>query len=254
MYDNLKMKKCVIITGGNKGIGLDITNAFLKKNFYVIILARTNINNTLLKNPNIKFFKADCTKEESFKAPIKFAVKKFKKIDTFINNVGMSEWKPIEKIDKKFLDKILFTNLYSYFWGCKFAAKYLKEYGSIINISSIAGKRGSKNNSAYSASKFAVNGLTQSLSKELGYKNIRVNAICPVLILTDGLKKALKSKFSPSNKNTEIFLNEFAMNQSSLNRMPLGSEIASVCLFLSSNKSSAITGQCINVDCGVFPQ
>ena len=248
------MQKCVFITGGNKGIGLEITNAFLKKEYYVVVLGRTKINKILLKNPNIKFFKADCSKEESFKSAISFIVKKFKKIDIFINNVGISEWKPINKIDKKFLDKIIFTNLYSYFWGCKFAAKHLKKNGSIINISSIAGKRGSKNNSAYSASKFAINGLTQSLSKELGHKNIRVNAICPVLVLTSGLKKALKSKFSPAIKEPNIFIKEFAKTQSSLKRMPTGSEVASVCIFLSSNESSAITGQCINVDCGVFPQ
>ena len=91
-----------------------------------------------------------------------------------------------------FWGDLLDTNLKGYFWGCKIRKKkVMKSKGSIINISSLAGKRGSSNNSAYVASKFGVNGLTQSLAKELGPRNIRVNAVCPVLISTDGLIEAL---------------------------------------------------------------
>ena len=126
--------------------------------------------------------------------------------------------------------------------------------GSIINISSIAGKRGSKNNSAYSATKFAINGLTQSLSKEIGIKNIRINAICPVLVKTPGLLKALISKHSPAKGSADKFLRDFTKSQTALNRLPTALEIAKSCYYLSSNEASAITGQCINVDCGVFPQ
>ena len=93
------------------------------------------------------------------------------------------------------------------FLGCKASQKYLQETnGSIINISSIAGKRGSKNNSGYVSTKFAMNGITQSLSKELGNKNVRVNAICPVLIRTDGLLKALSEKSAPGHENIDSFL------------------------------------------------
>ena len=91
------------------------------------------------------------------------------------------------------------------FWGSKAASKILSKKGSIINISSIAGKRGSKNNSVYVASKFAMNGITQSLAKELGSKNLRVNAICPVLIQTDGLMKALSEESFPGSKNVDLF-------------------------------------------------
>ena len=95
-------------------------------------------------------------------------------------------------------------------------------------MSSIAGKRGSKNNSVYSASKFAINGLTQSL-KELGEFSIRVNAICPVLIKTKGLEKALKSKHSPANGKVNSFLKNFKNEQSALRRLPDADDVADLC-------------------------
>ena len=88
----------------------------------------------------------------------------------------------MKEVDNSFIDELLDTNLKGAFWGCKAAAESLNNGGSIINISSIAGKRGSANNSVYVASKFGMNGLTQSLAKELGPKGISVNALCPVLV------------------------------------------------------------------------
>jgi len=152
------------------------------------------------------------------------------------------------------LDDILSTNLKGAFWGCKAAAKVLKVEGTIINISSIAGKRGSSNNAAYVASKFGMNGLTQSLAKELGSRQIRVLALCPVLISTDGLLDALKSPYSPANGNPEVFISNFTKGNSALLRLPSGREVGNMCVFLASNAASAMTGQCINVDCGVLPQ
>tara|TARA_B100001540_G_C15518545_1_gene511403 strand:- start:331 stop:726 length:396 start_codon:yes stop_codon:yes gene_type:complete len=126
---------------------------------------------------------------------------------------------------------------------------------SIINISSLAGKRGSANNSVYCATKFGVNGITQSLAKELGIKGIRVNAICPVYIRTEGLEKALNEPESPSRGgNFSDFLLDFEKKQTALGVLPTEEQVANTCLFLSSELGDGITGQCINVDCGVMPQ
>ena len=99
-----------------------------------------------------------------------------------------------------------------------------------------------------------MNGLTQSLSKELGPRGIRVNALCPVLIKTDGLIDALKENFSPAKLDPEKFITDFARDNSALKRLPKGEEVGNMAVFLASNEASAITGQCINVDCGVLPQ
>ena len=247
-------KKTVIITGGNSGIGLSITETFIKAGYFVIVGARrnTNLNKKFWKN--ILFIKIDVSKESSHNLLIKKAKEKTGRLDVYINNAGISAWKPISKINKEFINKIINTNLIGTLWGCKAATLMLKKGGSIINISSIAGKRGTSNNSLYCASKFGVNGITQSLSKELGPKGIRVNSVCPVLIPTSGLISALKSKYSPSKKNPRTFIKNFAKQNASLGRLPLANEVASTCLFLASSESSAITGQNINVDCGVFPQ
>ena len=107
--------------------------------------------------------------------------------------------------------------------------------------------------SAYSASKFAITGLTQSTAKELGKSGIRVNAICPVLIETPGLIEALKSENSPSFGQPTEFLEQFALTQTALGRLPNSKDVAELCYFLTSESANAITGQSINVDCGVLP-
>lgn len=100
-----------------------------------------------------------------------------------------------------------------------------------------------------------MNGITQALAKELGPRGIRVNAVCPVYVKTPGLQAALESSDSPSRgKNLSSYLKKFAKQQAALGRLPEAREVAELCLFLASPAASAITGQCINVDCGVLPQ
>jgi len=248
------IKKTVIITGGGSGIGLSITEAFVDAGYFVIVGARKKIDLSSKFGKNALFVKADVRKESSHKLLAKIAKKMTGRLDVYINNAGVSEWKPISKINKRIIDRIISTNLIGTLWGCKVASNFLKNGGNIINISSIAGKRGTSNNSLYCASKFGVNGITQSLSKELGSRGIRVNSVCPVLIPTAGLLKALRSSHSPSKINPLKFIKQFARQNASLKRLPLSKEVASTCVFLASDHASAITGQNINVDCGVLPQ
>lgn len=259
MYDyiiGIKMKnKTVLITGGNRGIGLDITRCFVNVGYKVYVAARLPYNLFAEFGEQIEFIKTDVRNYDELNNAVKKIIKDNGCLDCLVNNAGFSEWKPIEEIDETFLTKIIDTNLKGYFWGCKAASKVMNSGASIINISSIAGKRGSANNSAYCATKFGINGLTQSLAKELGPRNIRVNAVCPVMIKTDGLLEALQAKFAPSaGKDPNDFINQFAIENAALKRLPTGEEIGNMCVFLASNKSTVITGQCINLDCGVFPQ
>ena len=245
--------KTVIITGGNKGIGLDITSAFLKANYKVIVGARSDLK-MHKKNKNLFFKKVDLTEEKNHILLAEEAIKNTGRLDVYINNAGLSGWKPIKYIDEMFIDKLMDINLKAVIWGCKTASKYIVNGGSIINISSIAGKRGSTNNSIYCATKFGVNGITQSLAKELGKEKIRVNAICPVLVKTDGLINALDDQYSPANGNVDGFLEKFCFENSALGYLPSGKNVGEAAVFLASKNSSSITGQCINLDCGVFPQ
>ena len=167
--------KTVVITGGNRGIGFSITEAFLSAGYTVVVGARQVVNMGEKFANRVIFVPTDVRFEDEHIRLVKKAIDATGRLDVFINNAGYSEWRPIEEINDSFLDDIFATNLKGPFWGSKAAASVMKIGGSIVNISSIAGKRGSSNNSAYVATKFALNGLTQSLAKELGPRGIRVN-------------------------------------------------------------------------------
>jgi len=246
--------KTAIITGGNRGIGLAITKAFVNGGYKVIVGARHDTDIEEQFNGHVKFVAMDVKDEAGHRKLVEAAVDWTGQIDVYVNNAGFSEWRPIQNIDESFFNNLIGTNLKGAFWGCKAAAYSIEPNGAIINVSSIAGKRGSVNNAMYCASKFGMNGLTQALAKELGPKSIRVNAVCPVLVPTDGLIEALNSPYSPAKNNTKKFLDDFAATQSALGRLPTAAEVGTVCVFLASDNASAITGQSINVDCGVFPQ
>lgn len=246
--------KTVVITGGNRGIGLSITKAFVDAGYAVFVGARQEAGLAQRFGDNVVFVPTDVRDEAAHLKLVKVAVDATGRLDAFVNNAGYSEWRPIAEIDAAFLDDIIATNLKGTFWGCKAAVASMVDGGSIVNISSIASKRGSANNSAYVATKFAMNGLTQSLAKEVGPRGIRVNGVCPVLIPTDGLLLALKSPHGPANGDGAGFIAKFAQDNSALKRLPTGPEVAAMCLFLASDAASAVTAQNINVDCGVFPQ
>jgi NAD(P)-dependent dehydrogenase (short-subunit alcohol dehydrogenase family) len=251
----MKIKnKTAVVTGGNRGIGLSITEALLNAGYEVLVGARQDLDLQKRFGNHVTFVPTDVRNEEALQNLVKQAMDATGRLDVLINNAGYSEWRPISEIDETFLDDIISTNLKSAFWGCKAALAVMKEGASIINISSIASKRGSLNNSAYVATKFAMNGLTQSLAKEVGSRAIRVNGVCPVLVATDGLLEALKSPFGPAKGDAGEFIAKFAVENAALRRLPTGAEVAAMCIFLASDASSAITAQNINVDCGVFPQ
>lgn len=251
----MKNSRTAIITGGTKGIGAAIAGEFYKAGMHVVIGARNDNGFAGKLGSRARFVLMDVRKEADHKKAVEAVLQWTGRLDVYVNCAGFSKWEPIEKIAERFWDEMIDTNLKGTFWGCKTAGKYLSKSGCIVNVSSLAGKRGSANNSVYCASKFGVNGLTQALAKEYGPRGIRVNAVCPVYVETKRLLEALADKKSPAQgKNIQQYLMNFVKGQSALGRLPTAQEVARVCLFLASDASSAITGQSINVDCGVLPQ
>lgn len=253
--EQTKKNRTMIITGGNRGIGEAISRSFYKEGYHVIIGALKDTGLAEKLGKKALFQRTDVRLEQDILELVRISMEWTGRLDVFINCAGFSEWRPISDVDGEFWDRMIDTNLKGTFLGCKAASSFLQKGGCIINISSIAGKRGSANNSVYCASKFGVNGITQALAKELGAKDIRVNAVCPVYIRTGGLMEALKDRRSPAgDMDVELYLEKFALENAALKRLPSGDEVAKTCLFLASDEASAITGQCINVDCGVLPQ
>ena len=252
MHDHLRT---VVVTGGTKGIGAAIAETFYRNGYAVVVCGRIDNGFAKRLGRGVFFVKADVSKAAHMRALMAKAVRLTGRLDALVNCAGFSQWSALADMDAAFLDSMLAVNLKGVFWASQAALPFLPEGGAIINVASLAGKRGSANNSAYCAAKFGVVGLTQSLAKELGPRGIRVNAVCPVYVLTAGVLKALNNKNSPAaGKNVPAYLKEFTLTQTALKRLPTAQEVARVCLFLASPSASAVTGQSMNVDCGVLPQ
>ena len=247
--------KTVIITGGTRGIGEAIAVEFYQKGMSVVVGARHDNGFIKRLGRRARFLSMDVRLEADHRSLVQVALNWTKRVDVYINCAGFSKWCPIEKVDQNFWDEMIDVNLKGTFLGCKVASRFLPKGGCIINVSSIAGKRGSANNTVYCASKFGVTGLTQALAKELGPRGIRVNALCPVYVETRELLKALSDRESPAaGGDVKTYLKGFSLQNAALKRLPSAGEVARTCFFLASPDASAITGQSINVDCGVLLQ
>lgn len=247
--------RTIIVTGGSRGIGAAISGAFYTIGEQVVIAGRTDTGLAAALGDRARFFAVDVRKPAALQSLIMHVLDWTGRLDVLVNNAGVSAWRPLAKVDEDFWQDMIDTNLKSVLFACQAAAPHLPRGGSVINLSSLAGKRGSANNSVYCATKFGVNGITQALAKELGSAGIRVNAVCPVYVRTEGLDEALEEAVSPTGgQNTGEYLASFTATQSALGVLPTAAQVAATCVFLASPSAAAITGQCINVDCGVMPQ
>jgi len=247
--------RTILITGGSRGIGAAISEAFHVAGHQVVIAGRTDTGLAAALSRGARFVTTDVRHPQSLCTLVRQTLDWTGRLDVLVNNAGVSAWRPLAEIDEAFWQDMVDTNLKSVLFACQAAAPHLPRGGAIINISSLAGKRGSANNSVYCATKFGVNGITQSLAKELGPLGIRVNAVCPVYVSTAGLEEALSEMHSPTGgQDTAAYLAAFAATQSALGVLPTATQVAETCVFLASPAADAITGQCLNVDCGVLPQ
>jgi NAD(P)-dependent dehydrogenase (short-subunit alcohol dehydrogenase family) len=243
----------VVVTGGTRGIGLAIARRFLARGERVAVCSRgprpADLPDAIVHRS------VDVRCRAALEDFFETVTRELGAFDVLVNNAGTSRWRRTQEIDEAFVEEVVETALLGTLWSCSVAASRLGPNGVIVNVSSLAGKRGSANNSAYCAAKFGVNGITQALAKELGPRGIRVNAVCPVYVPTTGVKAALEDPASPAAaEGVDVYLAGFAATQTALGRLPTADEVAEVVYFLASDAAAAITGQCINVDCGVLPQ
>jgi len=175
--------KIVVITGGSKGFGKALAGLFVKENSKVVISSneKDSLENSA-KELNSDFFLTDVTSYEDLEKLAEYVSNKYGRIDLWINNAGIQIAPSlIEYVDRKKLHNLFEINFFGYFYGCQVALSLMKKQGSgiIININSTAGLDGKPEISAYSASKFAIKGLTESIRKEIKNYNIKVLAIFP---------------------------------------------------------------------------
>jgi len=237
--------KVAIITGGTRGIGFAIAKKFLKNKAKVIIFGskEESINEAIKKlkeeneNYNVCGYYPILSNSEDIRNTFEKIKKEFGKIDILVNNAGISSKTSIENYTEDEYDKIADLNIKSVFICSKEIVPYLKETkGTIINTSSMVGVYGQPSGVMYPASKFAVNGLTKSLARELAPFGIRVNAVAPGITETDMVKVLPKEMIEPLIKSIP------------LGRIGTPEDVANAFLFLASDMAGYITGVILNVD------
>lgn len=240
--------KVVCITGAGRGIGAGMAQMF-SENGYDLILHYRSSEKELdaliqkIQKPNQKIWKvqADICDETQVKEMFAWIKKEVGRLDVLINNSGRTKDGLFLRMSEKDFMDVVDVNLKGCFLCSKEAAAIMMRQcnGSIINISSVVGLTGNAGQANYAASKAGIIGLTKSMAKEIGSRNIRVNAIAPGFIqtqMTDALSESRKKEI-----------------QSHIPLRTLGSveDVANVALFLADEKSRYITGEVIRVDGGL---
>ena len=243
--------KVVLITGSTRGIGNSIARLFLENSAKVVICG-SNIENAKkavesiksdlnISDDNIMPVGLNMKDKESIKEVVESVINRFGKIDVLINNAGItSNISLLDSTDEEFYE-MFDINFFGVVSLTREVVKHMKETGgSIINTSSMVGMYGGRNQSAYASSKFAINGLTKSLAKELGMYNIRVIAVEPGVVGTDMVKV-----------NVSQELKQGLLRMTPLNKMAEPSDLAGAYLYLASDLSKFTTGTIIQVDGGL---
>jgi len=233
--------KYAIVTGAGKGIGAAIVKRFLEEEAagvaifeWDLALAEKTAKELDPTGEKVKAFKCDVSNSDQVKEAVDGAVAAFGRIDILVNNAGVTRDRIFHKMTDEEWHTVININLNGVYNLCKFVVPLMRaqESGSIVNISStsLAGNPGQAN---YAATKAALQGLTRTLAKELGPKNVRVNAVAPGFIKTD-----MMMAVPPQNL-------ERSLREHPFGRMGEPAELAAVVTFLCTEDASWVTGQTI---------
>jgi len=194
------MKKLVVITGASSGFGMELAKELAKDGYPMLLLARRIEEMKSLNLPNTICKKVDVTDKISFELVVREAEKIYGKTDLIVNNAGMMLLGNIETQKSSEWEKMLNVNVLGVMNGMQIVINDMKErkFGTIINLSSIAGLKPFGNHAAYCASKYGVTGLTEVVRGELAPYNIRVLSICPGAVNTELLSHTTDSKIIDS--------------------------------------------------------
>ena len=242
--------KVALITGGSRGIGRAIAVEFARQGAHVGLVGRdaAALDESAAActgadgGVRVERFQGDVTDHATVERIVNDCVERFGRIDCAVSNAGHSQDALLLRLRPEILDRILDVNLKSAFYLCGAVAKPMMKQrgGSIVLMSSIVGISGNPGQSAYAASKAALLGLCKSLAKELGSRNIRVNAVAPGLIET------------AMTETMPVAAKEFLINQAALGRAGRPEDVSGAVAFLCSDAAGYMTGQTLVVDGGIL--
>lgn len=239
--------KTAVVTGGSRGIGLAIVKRFLEEGANVALCgsreetAQKAVDAILAENPEapVMGIWPNVGDEAALEAAFHEVKDHFGGLDIVCNNAGISQSQPLDEYQPNDLDGIVDINIKGVFNGCQAAARVLEAGGVIINTSSMVAKMGQPSGVAYPMSKFAVNGLTISLARELGPAGIRVNAVAPGVTATDMVASLPEELIAPIEAGIP------------LKRVGQPEDVANAFVFLASDLASYVTGEVLAVDGGM---
>lgn len=236
--------KVAVITGGTRGIGLEVVKTFKENKAKVILFGsrKETVDNAVSKLKSegleVEGYYPNLSNFEEVEEVFRDINEKYGHIDILVNNAGVSANKKIENTTTEDFEKIMGLNVNAIFNTSKVVTSYMKKNGGgvILNTSSMVSIYGQPSGVGYPTSKFAVNGFTKSLARELAPYNIRVNAVAPGIINTDMVANLPKEMIDPLIKTIP------------LGRIGEAKDIANAFLFLASDMASYITGIVLSVD------
>lgn len=242
----------VLVTAAASGIGLVIAQEFLKTGaqVYICDVCPTALQQALKDHPELRGCHADVAIEDQVKDLVTRAQQHMGGIDVLVNNAGIAgPTARIEALALADLENTLKVNVIGQFLCAKHAVPHLRQspQASIINMSSAAGHLGMPGRSAYSASKWAVIGLTKSLAIELGQEGIRCNAVLPGAVDGPRIRAVIAAKAQIMNRPLDQVTRDYE-NQSALGRMVTPLDVANTVLFAASPAARSINGQALAVD------
>jgi 3alpha(or 20beta)-hydroxysteroid dehydrogenase len=231
--------KVAVVTGGGSGIGLATAKRFVAAGARVTIANRTD-STRLATTMGATFVRTDVSVEADVEALMNGVADREGPIDIVVNNAGFGEvGAEVAELSRAVLQRHLDVNLFGVQYGIKYGVARMRDGGSIVNVSSLAGLVGFPTYGAYVASKWAVVGLSKSAAVELGPRRIRVNCVCPGTIDTPINQQA--------GAEAEL---EIVKTIAPLGRIGTADEVAAAIHFLASDDASYVTGSAIEVDGG----
>jgi len=251
-------KRVAVITGGSRGIGRGIAEAFAAQGAAVVLAGKSiekgqQAIDEMGVGDRATFVQCDVRNQQEVNNLVDEAAKRFGTVDILVNNAGGSDrWALVHELSDEAWNNALDLNLNAVFWGTRRALRHMIErgWGRIINISSVEGKQANKPAvSHYITNKHAINGLTKAVAHEYGPRGITCNAICPGAVETDLMKAAGPVVAAQAGITYEQFLDNYAQ-EAAIKRLNTVEEIAAMALLLASDVGGGITGALINVDGG----